>query len=248
MTSRMKSTLKLLLPVLIVLLIAGCNKYLRLAELGGQFCSYEDNFNLVTADGAPDLTLFDPVMLESDMDAFLGVMPTFPQMNGETRETQYLFKSVSGDNNRLFQLGLNYTQDEDLDWRLSGITGDHYVAQIVPLSLIEQSLRSICSRDTSYSVQQIEFDLTLIDKNLIPNRAAIRDILGPPEKFTSLDEGASSHAHYEMRLINAPDGEGKLLVDFFFEENGDLIRNSVQINNTVLEADFDKGRAVLKLI
>jgi hypothetical protein len=132
----------------------------------------------------------------------------------------------------------------DGDYRLKeGYLGKN-LADILTDDLLTQIMRSVCESEKSLVKQQITIDIRTIDRRLLPAGAEIIRILGPPNRNT----GNENRLAYDYRLKNSEAVDQVADIDIQFDATGEnLLRIKLKYLRYHLDADFEKGEAILKV-
>ncbi|MCG8613556.1 MAG: hypothetical protein MI864_23845 [Pseudomonadales bacterium] len=257
---RYGSGLKTLTVVLLCLSQTSCLKWFRVAEFGLQFCNFDGHFALQYEQPQPVLWMRDPVLLKSDVDDLLGVTPTqiYQLPDQALLRAGYYFvnREDSRTDRPIFGFELEYLAPEE-DWRLYKGIGDEKVSRILPLALVEQGFRALCSRNTDYSLSRIRFGLTNIDRSLLPNQGEITALLGPSayqseslesdRDFTPLQpaEPLNHRLGYEFDKIGDDNNPGRMKMEIGYAKSGEVLIIQARYSQYEFAVDFTRQRATV---
>jgi len=233
------------LPVLLatVLILHGCILE-RIFRVKHQLCDFEKNFQIDTSEGFR-VILREPVMLDKDITWLAGAKPTEQELVGDELVMTYIAARNGMPSNRQYDLPIELRFARlDGRYRLKEGYLSKNLADILTHELLSQIMQSVCKSEKSLAKQKITIDISMLDQTLLPGGSEIAAILGPPTPN-------SPKAHrlvydYQLKNNDAVDKKAAIEIDFN-DTDGKILRIKVKYLRYNLEADFEKGEAVLKV-
>jgi hypothetical protein len=111
-------------------------------------------------------------------------------------------------------------------------------------ALLTQIMQSVCQSEKSLVKQQITIDIRTLDRTLLPAGSEITAILGPPNP----NSGIEHRQIYDYQLRNHDAVDKEPTIEIVFDDTDDkILRIKVKYLRYTLDADFEKGEAVLKV-
>jgi len=216
----------------------------RIFRVKNQLCDFEENFQIEVRPGFR-VVLREPVMLDEDISWLAGAEPSEKQFVGSELVMTYI-----AERNRTLSLGqfdlpieLRFVLIED-EYRLKEGYLDENLADLLTVELLTQLMQSVCESEKSLVKQQITIDIKALDRTLLPARSEIIRILGPPNR----NSGDTYRLAYDYRLKNNEAVDQVAAIDIRFDAIGEsILRIKLKYLRYNLDADFEKGEAILKV-
>ena len=216
----------------------------RIFRVKKQLCDFEKNFQIEISDGFR-VMLRDPVMLDEDITWLAGAEPSEQEIAGDELVMTYIAERNGLPSRGQYDLPIELRFVRlDGKYRLKEGFLSKNLADVLTDELLTQIMRSVCKSQKSLVKQQITIDIRTLDRTLLPGRSEISAILGPPNPDSSNDH--RQIYDYQLRNHDALDKEAA--IEIVFDDTGEqILRIKVKYLRYNLEADFEKGEAVLKV-
>jgi hypothetical protein len=236
--------IKLLIVFLsVALFLNGCILE-RILRVKNQLCDFEENFQIEISEGF-HVFLREPVMLDEDITWLAGASPSEQQTIGEQLVMAYIAvrNGVHADDQYDLPIKLRFIR-LDGEYRLKeGYLSKNLTAMLTD-ELLTQIMQSVCKSEKSLIKQQIVIDISTLDRTLLPVRSEITGILGPPNP----NKGIEHTLRYDYQLKNNDDADKETTIEIEFDEsNQRILRIRVKYLRYNLDADFDRGEAILSV-
>jgi len=216
----------------------------RIFRVKNQLCDFEQNFQIDTSQGFC-VILRDPVLLDEDITWLAGAAPSEQNLAGDELVMTYIAERKGLKSNGQYDLPieLRFVRLNGKYRLKEGYLGQN-LADILTDELLTQIMQSVCKSEKSLVKQQIIIDIKEFDQSLLPAASQISAILGPPNPNSGI--GHRQIWDYQLKNHDAIDKETTIEIDF--NDSGDRIqRIKVKYLRYNLDADFEKGEAVLKV-
>ena len=234
-----------ILPVLLsaALILHGCILE-RIFRVKDQLCDFEKNFQIEIGQGFR-VRLREPVMLDEDITWLAGAEPSEKRLIGDGLVMTYTAERKGGppDGRHDLPVELRFVRLEG-EYRLAeGYLGKN-LADVLTHDLLTQVMRSVCKAEKSLVKRQIIIDINALDRTLLPSGSEITRILGPPNTTA----GPGHKRTWDYRLKNHDAAETDTAIEVYFDDADEkILRIKVKYLRYRLDADFDKGAAVLSV-
>ena len=216
----------------------------RIFRVKDQLCDFEKNFQIEISQGFRVL-LREPVMLDEDITRLAGAEPSEQKFVGDELVMTYIAERNGIRSHGQYDLPIEVRFVRlDGDYRLKeGYLGKN-LADLLTVELLTQLMQSVCQSEKSLVKRQVTIDIKNLDRTLLPNRAEITRILGPPNPTSSL--GHSQIYDYKFKGHDATETEATIEIHFdATDERPDRIK--MKYLRYHLDADFKEGEAILKV-
>ena len=216
----------------------------RIFRVKNQLCDFEKNFQIEISEGFRVL-LRDPVMLDEDITWLAGAEPSEQKFVGDELVMRYIAERKGIQSNGQYDLPIELRFVRlDGKYRFKEGYLSKNLADLLTDELLTQIMQSVCKSQKSLVKQQITIDIRTLDRALLPAGSKITGILGPP----NTNPGIEHRQVYDYQLINndAIDKEATIEIDFD-DTDERIIRIKMKYLRYNLDADFEKGEAVLKV-
>jgi hypothetical protein len=225
------------------LLINGCILE-RIFRVKRQLCDFEKNFQIEISDGFRVL-LRDPVMLDEDITWLAGAQPSEQRFTGDDMVMTYIAERKGDPSNRQYDLPVElYFVRRDGQYRLTEGYLSKNLADMLTDELLIQIMQSVCKSEKSLVKQQIKIDIRKLDRSWLPDKSEITAILGPP----NANSGNEHKLVYDYHLKNNAAADKETTIEIYFDDtHEELLRIKVKYLRYNLDADFEKGEAVLSV-
>jgi len=240
----MRFPLRTMVVVLSVALMSNGCILERIFRVKRQLCDFERNFQIETSQGFR-VILREPVMLDEDITWLTGAEPSECEYAGDDLVMTYIAarSGASPDSKYDLPVTLRFVRI-DRDYRLKEGSLGKNLADILTVELLTQLMQSVCRAEKSLTKQQITIDIKTLDRSLLPARSEIIRILGPPNPNTA-DENRLAYG-YRLKNHEAVDQVG--VIEIQFDRAGErILRLKMKYLRYHLDADFEKGEAILKV-
>jgi len=233
----------LLVCLAAALILNGCILE-RIFRVKNQLCDFEKNFQIDTSKGFR-VILHDPVLLDEDITWLAGVQPSEQKFAGDVLVMTYLAerKGIQSHGQYDLPIELRFVR-LDGKYRLKEGYLSKNLADMLTDEFLTQIMQSVCKSEKSLVKQQITIDIRALDRTLLPAGSEIAGILGPPNPNSSNDN--KQIYDYQLKNNDAIDKETTIEIDFN-DTDDKILRIKVKYLRYNLEADFEKGEAVLKV-
>jgi hypothetical protein len=229
--------------ITITLLFNGCILE-RIFRVKKQFCAFEKYFKIEISDGFRVL-LQEPVLLDEDVTWITGAEPSESKFIGGELVMKYVAVKRGTPSNGQFDLPveLRFGRIDD-DFRLKEGYLSKNLTDILTHELLTQIMRSVCKSDKSLINQRLTIDISALNRSLLPSRSEILSTLGPPNQ----NPGNVHKLAYVYQLKNNDTVDKVAAIEIQFDRFGErIIRIKFKYLRYNLNADFDKGEAILKV-
>jgi hypothetical protein len=216
----------------------------RIFRVKNQLCNFEKNFQIDTSKGFR-VVLRDPVLLDEDITWLAGAQPSEQKFAGDELVMTYIAerKGIQSHGQYDLPIELRFVR-RDGKYRLKEGYLSKNLADMLTDALLTQIMQSVCQSERSLVKQQITIDIRTLDRTLLPAGSEITAILGPPNPKSGIEH--RQIYDYQLRNHDAVDKEPT--IEIVFDDTDDKILSiKVKYLRYNLEADFEKGEAVLKV-
>jgi hypothetical protein len=189
--------------------------------------------------------LRDPVLLDEDITWLAGAQPSEQKFAGDELVMTYIAerKGIQSHGQYDLPIELRFVRI-DGKYRLKEGYLSKNLADMLTDALLTQIMQSVCQSERSLVKQQITIDIRTLDRTLLPAGSEITAILGPPNPNSGIEH--RQIYDYQLRNHDALDKEPTIEIDFN-DIDDKILRIKVKYLRYNLEADFEKGEAVLKV-
>lgn len=216
----------------------------RIFRVKDQLCDFEKNFQIDTSEGFR-VILRDPVLLDEDVTWLAGADPSEQKFVGDELVMTYIAERNGMPSHGQYDLPIELRFVRfDGKYRLKEGYLSKNLADILTAELLSQIMQSVCKSEKSLVKQQINIDIRTLDRNLLPDGSEITAILGPANPDSSKDH--RQIYDYQLKNNDADDKAAAIEIDFN-DTDDKILRIKVKYLRYNLEADFEKGEAVLKV-
>ena len=232
-------------------LVLGLNGCLinRVAEVKGQFCDFDSNFELVFAETA-DFNFNSPVLLDTDIEWIAGAPPTEFWQSEEGLSMVYVLEK-SGPETTVddeIRVGLKFDRIDD-HYKLTNIRFDPKLnAMINPDFLdeatIDTATRNMCELGWSMASTRVEMDIPVDNLDEMPSRMEILDLLGPPRETNTTDHSYTYEYHLKG---HQPDPMKARFTVWFDDTSQQAVRIDSEYSHFRTSADFVKKKMLMKV-
>jgi hypothetical protein len=233
----------LLVWIAAALIFSGCILE-RIFRVKSQLCDFEKNFQIDTSKGFR-VMLRDPVLLDEDITWLAGARPSEQKFAGDEMVMTYIAerKGIQSHGQYDLPIELRFVR-LDGKYRLKEGYLSKNLVDMLTDALLTQIMQSVCKSEKSLVKQQVTIDIRTLDRTLLPVQSEIIGILGPPNPNSSNDY--RQIYDYQLKNNNAVDKE--TTIEIVFNDTDDkILRIKVKYLRYTLNADFEKGEAVLKV-
>ncbi len=216
----------------------------RIFRVKNQLCDFEKNFQIEISQGFRVL-LREPVMLDEDITWLAGAEPSERTYIGNELVMRYIAqkRGASSDGQYNIPVELRFVR-LDGEYRLKEGSLSKNLTDILTDELLSQIIRSVCKSEKSLVKQQITIDIDALDRSLLPSKSEITAILGPPNR----DTGNERNLAYDYQLKNNDSIDNVAEMEILFDKPGErILRVKLKYLRYNLDADFEKGEAILKV-
>ena len=118
------------------------------------------------------------------------------------------------------------------------------ITEMLTEDLLIQIMQSVCKSEKSLVRQQIVVDISSLDQSLLPGRAELTRILGPPGP----NSGFENKLVYDYHLKNSADPDHEALIEIYLDDRDERV-NRIRMTylRYHLDADLEKGKAILSV-
>jgi len=226
-----------LVCVVAIVSLPGC-LLTRAMETRAQLCDERPALVQVDAQAGRGLRVvfLKPTLTEQDVIKIVGFEPSAISSANGARQLQYEVRPV--DRPREATVGLvaklTFTRVDD-ESKLAEVEIPEKFNAILPQSLLDAAVRSTCKARVVVAPPSTTFDVSEVDRASLPNRAVLRQLLGPP---TTLDPGGRTLA-YRYCLVPCETGRPSVAdLGFAFDPQGNLERASASYFRYVAVLDL----------
>jgi len=237
-------TLRIVLVLLSATLILNGCILERIFRVQKQFCDFEKYFQIEVSEGFR-VILLEPVILKKDITRLAGAEPSEKKFISDELVMTYIAERKGTPTHGQYDLPieLRFIRTKG-EYRLKEAYLGKNLTDVLTDKLLTQIIQSVCKSEKSLIKQQITIDIRALDRTLLPTRSKITGILGPPNP----ESGIKHTQRYDYQLKNNDDADEAITVKIEFDGSGTrILRIKVKYLGYNLEADFEKGRAVLSL-
>jgi len=224
----------------------------RAAEVKGQFCDFDSNFNLrFTRSAAVDF--LHPVMLDKDILWLTASEPTETVVSGDEKLMVFVMEKSGpapdpADDIRV-ELRFDLLDDQ---YKLAQIRFDPKLnaminPEVMDQATIDRGSRLMCETGYSLASREVEIDLSEQSLDELPDRQEILELLGPPFELDALSDSFT----YEYRLKGSDDDGLNTRFTVWFDDSGQkLARMESRYSHFHTTTDFQqkKMRVQLKML
>ena len=216
----------------------------RIFRVKNQLCDFEKNFRIEISEGFR-VSLRQPVMLDEDITWLAGARPSEQRFSGDEMVMTYIAERKGDPPKRQYDLPVELLFVRlDGEYRLKEGFLSKNLTYIITAELLTQIMQSVCKSEKSLVKQQIVIDIGKLNRDLLPAKSEITAILGPPNPI--LPNAHSLVYDYQLKHDSAPDKE--TFIEIVFDEAEEkILAIKVRYLRYSLNADFEKGKAVLKV-
>jgi hypothetical protein len=216
----------------------------RIFRVKNQLCDFEKNFQIEITQGFR-VVLRDPVMLDEDITWLAGAQPSEQKFVSDELVMTYIAerKGIHSIGQYDLPIELRFVR-LDGEYRLKEGSLGKNLADILTDELLSQIMQTICKSEKSLVKQQIIIDIKELDQSLLPAGSEITAILGPPNP----NSGIEHRQIYDYQLKNHDEIETETTIEIYYDNADErVIRIKVKYLRYNLDADFEKGEAILKV-
>jgi hypothetical protein len=217
----------------------------RIFSVKNQLCDFENNFQINIAEGFRVL-LNEPVMLDKDITWLTGSEPSSRELIGNELVMTYVAEKRGSRSYGQYDIPLELRFVRmDNEYRLMECYLSKNLTDVLTGELLTQIMQSVCRSKKSLANQSITIDIGSINQWLLPSKSELIEILGPPNR--SLGDGFK--LSYEYQLESDVSIDKIASIDILFDRDGKkILRIRVKYLRYHLDADFEAGRAILKVL
>ncbi len=181
-TGIIKSSLRILLLMVVTCSLSGCMYWIRAYQVYLQMDDFDRHFAILSSDEFT-LRFKDPILYSQDFVSLSRLYASQDDLTADGRRWRYWFRKVDGNNKLIqpevkFYSDLNFNKENQLiAWSFSSL----FLA-IAPPKFLEVSLRSIGGAEIDKEKQQLKANTALLEKisDALPKKSAILAQLGEP--------------------------------------------------------------------
>jgi len=216
----------------------------RIFRVKNQLCDFEKNFQIEISEGFRVL-LRDPVMLDDDVTWLTGAEPSERQYVGNELVMTYIAekKGISSGGQYDIPVALRFVRSGKQYRLKEGYLGKN-LTTVLTNELLTQIMQSVCRSEKSLAKQQIIVDIGSLNRSLLPAKSEIIQILGPSNRNPGNDHTLAYD--YLFKNNSAPDNMAVIEIQFDGLDQR-ILRIKLKYLRYHLDADFEKGKAVLKV-
>lgn len=232
---------KALLCILVMSVLQGC-LFTRVLETRSQLCEERPARVVVAREPGRGLrVVFEkPTLTEQDVIRIIGFEPTEIGGTGAVRELLYEARTVHRplDSAAGFVARLSFTQLRG-EYRLSQIEIPEKFNAILPPPLLDAAVKVTCKAQIVVVPPSTTFDLADLDRATLPDRDALRQLLGPPSAANPHDDEIS----YQYCLLPC-DPRSAMVANlaFSFGTGGELRRARASYFRYLARVDLTAAR------
>ena len=226
-----------------ILILNGCILE-RIFKVKNQLCDFEKNFQIELSEGFR-VVLREPVMLDEDITWLAGAEPSEQKFVGDELVMTYNAERKCAKPNEQYDLPIELRFVRfDGEYRLKEGYLSRNLTHILTGKLLTQIMQSVCKSEKSLVKRQIKIDIRTLDRTLLPDRSEITALLGPPNS-----NSANEHMLvYDYQLRNSAANDIETTIEINFDDtNEKILRIKVKYSRYHLDADFEKGEAILSV-
>ncbi len=184
-------------------------------------------------------------MLDDDITWLAGAQPSEQEMIGDDLVMTYIAvrKGGAADGRHDLPIELRFVR-LDGEYRLKEGALSRNITDMLTEDLLIQIMQSVCKSEKSLVKQQIVVDISTLDRSLLPGRAEITRILGPPKP----DPGFAHRLVYDYQLKNRVASDQEALIEIYLDDSDEQV-NRIRMTylRYHLDADLEKGKAILSV-
>lgn len=216
----------------------------RIFRVKDQLCDFENNFHIDISEGFRVL-LREPVMLDKDITWLTGAEPSTRALIGNELVMTYIAAKRRSQSYGQYDIPLELRFVRiDNDYRLIEGYLSKNLTDVLTDELLTQIIQSVCRSKKSLADQSVTIDIGSINRSLLPSKSELIEILGPPNR----DPGDGFKLSYEYQLKNDIPIDKITTIDILFDRDGEkILKIRVKYLRYHLDADFEAGRAILKV-
>lgn len=155
----------------------------RVMDTRSQLCDEQPPAVIVVQESGRDLrVVFEkPTLTEQDVISMIGFEPTQTGGGGAVRTLSYEARPLHRPFDRAtgLVLRLSFVRGQG-EYKLSEVQIPEQFNAILPPTLLDAAVKVACRSKISAVPPQSTFDLTPVDRATLPDRDALRKLLGPP--------------------------------------------------------------------
>lgn len=213
----------------------------RVVEVRQQFCDFDRHFEVHFGE-RPGVSLLRPVLLDSDITWLAGTAPTAFEKVPDGLIMAYQIEEAvpKPDPGRDIRVDFRFVL-LDGAYRLEGINLDPKLSTVLNRDFLDhqtllESAQNICQTRWGFGSTSLELDITDQQLELLPDRAELHELLGPPH---ALSDGGSGWI-YGYRLKGSPeDGDSARFTIWFDDAGGKPLRLESSWSRYRTSADFE---------
>ncbi len=184
-------------------------------------------------------------MLDDDITWLAGAQPSEQEMVGDYLVMTYIAERKDGPADGRYDLPIELRFVRlDGKYRLEEGALSRNITEMLTEELLIQIMQSVCKSEKSLVKQQIVVDISYLDRSLLPGRADITRILGPPNP----DPGVARRLIYDYQLKNRTAFDQEALIEIHLDDIDEQV-NRIRMTylRYHLDADLEKGKAILSV-
>jgi hypothetical protein len=184
-------------------------------------------------------------MLDKDITWLTGAEPSSRELIGEKLIMTYIAEKRGTRSYGQYDIPLELRFVRmDNEYRLMEGYLSKNLTEVLTGELLTQIMQSVCRSKKSLADQSITIDIGSINRSLLPSKSELIEILGPPNR--NLGDGFK--LSYEYQLKNNVSIDKITSIDILLDrDDKKIIRIRVKYLRYYLDADFEAGRAILKV-
>jgi len=216
----------------------------RIFRVKDQLCDFEKKFQIDTSEGFR-VILRDPVLLDEDITWLAGADPSQQKFTGDELVMTYIAerKGIHSTGQYDLPIELRFVR-LDGKYRLKEGYLSKNLADILTDELLTQIMQSVCKSEKSLVKQKITIDIRTLDRTLLPAGSEITGILGPQNP----NSGNDHRQIWDYRLRDHDAIDKETIIEVNYDDSDErILRIKVKYLRYSLDADFEKGEAVLKV-
>jgi hypothetical protein len=237
----LRTTFPLLLAAFLIL--NGCILE-RIFKVKNQLCEFDKNFQIEFSQGFR-VILREPVMLDEDITWLAGAEPSQQKFIGDELVMTYNAERKSAKPNGKYDLPIELRfVRRNGQYRLKEGYLSKNLTHILTGKLLIQIMQSVCKSEKSLVKRQIKIDIRTLDRTLLPDRSELTALLGPPNSNPTVEHKLV----YDYQLKNNAAFDVVATIEINFDDlNENILRIKVRYLRYHLDADFEKGQAILSV-
>jgi len=184
-------------------------------------------------------------MLDEDITWLAGAQPSEREYVGDELVMTYLAEKIGAPANGQYDIPveLRFVHGDQGYLLKEGYLGKN-LTDILTDELLTQIMQSICRSEKSLAQQKLTVDISTLTHTLLPSKADIIRILGPPNR----NAGDKQSLTYAYQLKNNTAMGTVAVIEIQFDRFGEtILRIKLNYLRYSLVADFQKGEAILKV-